>query len=66
MAMIAGKDRQKRGRAKAFYIWKMKKDRIDDMEDYYLAVKQLARKTGSRGFAPLTSEKVRRELGLKD
>ncbi len=36
------------------------------MEDYYLAVKQLARKTGSRGFAPLTSEKVRRELGLKD
>ncbi len=53
------------GRTKAFYIRKMIEDRIDDMENYYLAAERLAQSRNSSSRS-LTSAEARRELGLED
>jgi RHH-type rel operon transcriptional repressor/antitoxin RelB len=56
---------KKTGRTKAFYIREMILEKIDDMEDYYLAAhrSELIRQGKDAVF---TSEQVRTELGLAD
>ena len=53
------------GRTKAYYIREMILEKIDDMEDYYLAADVLARVR--KGDKPaFSAEEVRRDLGLED
>jgi len=51
------------GRTKAFYIRKLIEENLDDIEDYYLAVEAMAL-SKKKGAKPLSSEEMRRELGL--
>ncbi len=53
------------GRTKAFYIREMIMDKIDDMEDYYLAASILENVRKGKE-ATFTSQKVRKDLGLDD
>ncbi len=56
---------RKTGRTKAFYIREMILEKIDDIEDYYLAadVLELVRKGKETTF---TAGEVRKDLGLED
>ncbi|MGO9022580.1 MAG: DUF6290 family protein [Syntrophobacteraceae bacterium] len=53
------------GRTKAFYIREMILEKIDDIEDYYLAanVQERVRKGKEATF---TADEVRKDLGLDD
>lgn len=56
---------RKTGRTKAFYIREMILDKIDDIEDYYLAADILERVR--KGKEPtFTAGEVREDLGLED
>lgn len=53
------------GRTKAFYIREMILEKIDDIEDYYLAAAALERvRKGTE--ATFTANEVRKDLGLED
>lgn len=53
------------GRTKAFYIREMIMEKIDDIEDYYLAADILERVR--KGKEPTcTADEVRKDLGLGD
>ncbi|MGA3113088.1 MAG: DUF6290 family protein [Syntrophobacteraceae bacterium] len=53
------------GRTKAFYIREMILEKIDDIEDYYLAADILERVR--KGKEPtFTAGEVRKDLGLED
>lgn len=56
---------QKTGRTKAFYIREMILEKIDDMEDYYLAAHR-AEKVRQGKEKVFSSEQVRKDLGLDD
>lgn len=53
------------GRTKAFYIREMIVEKIDDIEDYYLAADVLERVRKGKE-AVFTSKEVRENLGLED
>jgi RHH-type rel operon transcriptional repressor/antitoxin RelB len=56
---------QQTGRTKAFYIREMILEKIDDMEDYYLAAHRLERVRKGKE-ATFTAAEVRKDLGLDD
>ncbi len=53
------------GRTKAFYIREMILEKIDDIEDYYLAADVLERVRKGKE-ATLGADEVRKDLGLED
>ena len=53
------------GRTKTFYILKALVERIDDLEDYYLAADVLERIREGKENS-YSSAEVRRDLGLED
>jgi len=53
------------GRTKAFYIREMILEKIDDMEDYYLAAHRSERLRQGKDVV-VSAEQVRRDLGLED
>lgn len=53
------------GRSKAFFLREMIESRIEDMEDYYLAVDVLDRVREGRERVHAAAD-VRRELGVDD
>ncbi|MGA2400472.1 MAG: DUF6290 family protein [Syntrophobacteraceae bacterium] len=53
------------GRTKAFYIREMILEKIDDIEDYYLAADVLERVRKGKE-ATLAANEVRKSLGLED
>lgn len=53
------------GRTKAFYIREMILDKIDDIEDYYLASDILERVRKGKE-ATFDADEVRKDLGLED
>jgi RHH-type transcriptional regulator, rel operon repressor / antitoxin RelB len=53
------------GRTKAFYIREMILEKIDDIEDYYLAADILERVRKGKETT-LNADEVRRDLGLED
>lgn len=56
---------QKTGRTKAYYIREMILEKIDDIEDYYLAAHR-AEKIRQGKERVFSSEHVREDLGLDD
>ncbi len=56
---------RKTGRTKAFYIREMILDKIEDIEDYYLAADILVRVRKGKE-ATFTAGEVRKDLGLED
>ena len=56
---------QQTGRTKAFYIREMILEKIDDMEDYYLAAHRSERLRQGKDVV-VSAEQVRRDLGLED
>lgn len=55
---------RKTGRTKAFYIREMITEKIDDMEDYYLAAHK-AEQVRKGKEKTMSSKKVRENLGLE-
>jgi RHH-type transcriptional regulator, rel operon repressor / antitoxin RelB len=56
---------QQTGRTKAFYLREMILEKIDDIEDYYLAASRVERvRKGKESTS--TAIKVRQDLGLAD
>lgn len=56
---------QQTGRTKAFYIREMILEKIDDIEDYYLAADILERVRKGKE-ATFTADEVRKDLDLDD
>ena len=53
------------GRTKAFYLREMILDKIDDMEEYYLAADVLERVRKGKETT-LGADEVRKDIGLED
>ena len=56
---------RKTGRSKAFYLREMILEKIDEVEDYYLAAR-IADRVKKRKESVFSEESVRKDLGLED